>query len=121
MRAFVALLALSFLSEPTASPDVAGIWNLEMVFSEDGTRSTGVCTFKQEDEKLTGSCHDISITGEISGQTVTWGFEAEQNGRKHTMTFTGALDKTGTTITGTCKVVPGQEGSFTARKQLSGR
>ena len=114
----VAVFAFASVLRPAAI-DVTGVWNLEMVFGENGARSKGVCTFKQTEGRLSGTCGTDSTptTGEITGDAITWRFDAEQNGRQHTMLFTGTVESTGTTIRGTCRVVSGPEGTFTATKQ----
>jgi hypothetical protein len=117
MKTALSVVLLTVLVTPSAAADVSGVWSLEMVFSPT-SQSTGVCTFKQDGNKLTGTCgsESVPVTGEISDNKVTWQFEADQNGRTYTMTFSGVLDEAGTTIKGTCAVVEGPQCTFSAKK-----
>ena len=120
----MSLIALVTLWIVAVAPvDLSGVWDLEMVFTSSGTTSTGVCNFKQQDAKLTGTCgtEDIPITGEVKGTKVSWQFEAQQGERTHTMVFSGAVEQDGARLTGTCSVVGGPAGTFTATKRTQGR
>jgi hypothetical protein len=120
----MSLLALVTLWIVVAAPvDLSGVWDLEMVFTSSGATSTGVCNFNQQDDKLTGSCgtEDVPITGEVNGDKVSWRFEAQQGERKHTMVFMGVVEQEGPRVKGTCRVVGGPEGTFTATKRAKGR
>jgi hypothetical protein len=112
---FVALAAFCYL----APPDVTGVWNLDMHWSGSDTHATGVCTLKQDEQKVTGSCESAksAVTGEIDDRKVSIRIDVEQEGTRGTMTFTGTLDESGRTIEGTCRIVGGQDGTFTMKKQ----
>jgi hypothetical protein len=78
---------------------------------------------KEHEEVLTGSCgpdeeSGVPVTGEVRGRHVTWRFDIalEENGPKHTVTFTSTLDDSGTLLTGSFTVA-NFGGDFTARKQ----
>jgi hypothetical protein len=111
----VALAALWYV----APSDVTGVWNLDMHWSGNDTHATGVCTLKQDEQKLTGSCESAKsvVTGEINDRKLSIRIDVEQDGSKGTMTFTGTLDESGRAIEGTCKIVGGQDGTFTMKKQ----
>jgi hypothetical protein len=122
MKTFASLLAVTLLAGfgGTASAvGVSGTWDLEMKWSGDA-KSTGVCTFKQEGDRLTGTCgspEKFPITGRVENHRLSWQFDVSQGGHTGRMKFDGALDEQGTTIEGSCIVVDGQEGTFTMKKQ----
>ena len=111
----VALFALSSV----LPADVSGVWNLEMQWSGSDTKSTGVCTLKQDETKLTGSCQSAKsvVSGEVNDRKVTIRIDVEQDGQKGAMSFDGTVEESGSLIRGTCKIVGGQDGTFTMRKQ----
>ena len=82
MNALLFLLAV--LLTPASAADVSGAWDLTMVWSAD-SQSTGVCTFSQAGEKLSGTCGDpdkFPLTGEIKDRQVSWQFDVAQDGNK---------------------------------------
>ena len=108
-------IALAFPAAQRA--DVSGVWNLEMEWS-GGSRSTGVCKLKQDDDKLSGTCAGkSSVTGEARDGKLTWRVQVEEDGQKGQMTFEGTLDEPGTSIRGTCAVVGGPSGKFTMTRR----
>jgi hypothetical protein len=119
----MSLIALVTLWIVASAPlNLSGVWDLEMVFTSSGTTSTGVCNFKQQDAELRGTCgtEDVPITGEVKEEKVSWRFEAQQGDRKHTMVFSGTVEQDGAKLKGTCSVVGGPEGTFTATKRTQG-
>jgi len=116
------LLAVGLLSGvglAVSAADVSGTWNLEMKWSID-SKSTGVCTFKQEGDKLSGTCGDpdrFPITGRIQNNKLSWQLDVEQNGSKDRMEFNGEVDEQRATIEGSCNTAGGLDGSFTMKKQ----
>ena len=113
-----AALVLLVLLPPASGADVSGVWSLDMHWSGSDTHSTGVCTLKQDDQKLTGSCQSSksTITGELNDRKVTLQIAVEQDGTKGLMTFTGTLDEDGNGIKGSCRIVGGQEGTFVMKR-----
>jgi hypothetical protein len=111
----VALVALRFV----LAPDLSGVWNLDMHWLASNTKSTGVCTLKQDETKLTGSCQSAKsvVSGEVNDRKLTIRIDVEQDGQKGAMTFEGTVDESGSLIQGTCKIAGGQDGTFTMRKQ----
>jgi hypothetical protein len=102
----------------SSASDVSGVWNLEMRWASNDTVSTGVCTLKQTDRKLTGKCAEkSSVSGEVRDRQLTWNVDVDEAGQKGRMTFEGTLDESGTTIRGKCAVVDGPTGTFTMKKQ----
>lgn len=116
MATLLMCLALASVTSPRV--DVSGTWNLEMRWTGNDNVSTGVCTLKQDAAKLTGKCQENStITGAVRDRQLTWNVDVNENGQNGRMTFKGALDDSGTTITGTCAIPDGPAGTFTMKKQ----
>jgi hypothetical protein len=112
------LMSLVLASFTSFSADVSGVWKLEMRWAEHDKVSTGVCTLKQDNAKLTGKCQENStITGEVRDRQLTWNVDVNEKDQKGRMTFEGALDDAGTTISGKCAVPDGPTGTFTMKKQ----
>ena len=112
------LMCLALASFTSFRADVSGVWNLEMRWSGNDNVSTGVCTLKQDNAKLTGKCQEHStVTGEVRDRQLTWNVDVNENGQKGRMTFEGALDDAGTTISGKCAIPDGPTGTFTMKKQ----
>jgi hypothetical protein len=69
---------------------------------------------------LTGSCKSdktYEITGEVDDKKVTWKHDAEYEGQKITLTYTGTLD-TPSKLEGDIDVQPfGVTGTFNATKE----
>jgi hypothetical protein len=100
---------------------VSGTWDLEMNWSSDA-RSTGTCEFRQDGDKLTGTCGGddrFPISGQVQNNELRWAFEVKQEGSQGRMEFAGELDAQGTTIKGSCSIVGGQGGTFTMKKKQS--
>lgn len=122
MKTLVSVLTVGLLSGvglAVSAADVSGTWNLEMTWSTD-SKSTGVCTFKQEGDKLSGTCgapDTFPITGRIQNNKLSWTLDVDQNGTKGRMEFNGEVDEQGATIEGACRVVGGLDGTFTMKKQ----
>jgi hypothetical protein len=113
------MLVPLFALSSVLSADVGGAWNLEMHWSGSDTKATGVCTLKQDETQLTGACESAKsvVSGEVKDRKLTIRIEVEQDGQKGAMTFDGTVDESGSLIRGTCKMVGGQDGTFTMRKQ----
>ena len=124
MRTVMTLLAATLISgvalaSTMSTPDVSGIWDLEMTWGE-GTRSTGVCTLEQEGETLTGTCggaEKFGVKGSVENNRVSWKVAVEHEGGQGQMEFSGQLDESGRTITGSCRIVGGQDGTFTLTRK----
>ena len=113
------VVRLSGVASARWAADVSGTWNLEMKWSID-SKSTGVCTFKQDGDKLSGTCggtDSFPITGRIQNNKLSWQLDVDQNGSKNRMEFDGEVDEQGATIEGSCSVVGAMDGSFTMKKQ----
>lgn len=116
---FWLLLLLPVFASSSAPASVAGSWSLAT--NVQGNTSTPSCTFKQDGEKITGSCSapnntPSDVTGEVTDTKVTFRYVIEWEGQPLTLVFTGTLDSD-TTMKGTIEVQPmGVPGEFTATK-----
>ena len=105
--------------------DVGGTWALE--FQRNGSEAVyqADCSFKQEGERLSGSCISgfeslVPVTGNAKGTAITFQFPTGiESGT--TATFTGQLDADETVIKGTWRYVDERgnkgEGTFTATRK----
>ena len=103
----VALLAARVRADLTAR------WELHADF--DDRRIPGAlaqCTFRQDGERLDGTCEDATLIGEIKGETVTW--RLTPAGTHDAMIFTGMLDDDDTVIVGRFSYAGKGNGSFLA-------
>ncbi len=119
MTSLLTLFTVAVLLTPVGAPDVSGTWDLTMHWPGD-RQSTGVCTFKQDGQKLSGTCggpDKFPVKGEVNDKQLTWQFSVAQDGNKGEMAFTGEVDGAGTTIKGSCRIVGAQEGTFTMIRQ----
>jgi len=103
----------TFLSQ--AAADLSGTWEIEAEF-DDPTLSGGGfdCVFKQTGDRLTGSCQEIPLSGEVKGTNVAWRIKAGQT--QDIITYTGGMNESGTFIKGRFSMT-GKGGRFTASKQ----
>ena len=114
----ILLMCLALAGFTSFRADVSGVWNLEMRWAGNDNVSTGVCTLKQENGKVTGRCQENStVTGEVRDRQLTWNVEVNESGQKGRMTFEGTVDETGATITGKCAIPDGPSGTFTMKKR----
>jgi len=103
----------AFLSP--AAPNLSGRWEIDANFDDPSLSGGGFdCVFKQEGDRLTGSCQEIPLSGEVKGTHVSWQIRAGQT--QDTITYTGTMNDSGTSINGRFSM-PGKGGRFTASKQ----
>jgi hypothetical protein len=106
------LLVLSAVTALAA--DISGTWNAQV--ETDAGNGTPKFVLKQEGEKLTGTYSgalgEARVTGTVKGQDVTIEFNAGG-----AIIYTGKLDDSGKTITGTCDLGGQASGTFKATKQ----
>jgi hypothetical protein len=91
--------------------DLTGKWEVEANFDDSSLSGGGFdCAFKQNGERLTGTCSDGSaqLTGELKGQNVSWTMKE--------VTYTGTVNETATSIKGRFTTAANKRGSFTAFK-----
>jgi len=98
---------------------VAGTWNLSTNVA--GNTGTPVCTLKQDEKKITGSCAapnggQSDVSGEVTDANFVFRYNIEWEGNPLTLVFTGTLD-TDTSMKGTIEVQPmGVPGEFTGTR-----
>jgi hypothetical protein len=105
--------------------DLSGGWALEFQRDSSSPLYQAECTFKQEGNRLAGSCLSgfesiVPVRGRVEGTNVTFqltiGVDAGTSA-----TFSGRLDSQEASITGTWRYVDQQgdagEGTFTATKR----
>ena len=99
----------------SARADMSAHWELHVDFDDRSIPGAAAdCTFKQENERLSGRCEDATLIGEVKGETVTWRLTLA---RTHdTMAFTGRLDDDDTVIVGRFSYAGKGDGSFLAVK-----
>jgi len=113
MRFLFALLAASLVSAPSNRTDVSARWELHADFDDRSIPGASAdCTFKQENERLSGKCEDATLLGEVKGETVTW--RLTPAGTHDAMIFTGMLDDDDTVIVGRFSYPGKGDGSFLA-------
>jgi hypothetical protein len=116
------LLAPLLLVAVVEAADLTGGWALE--FQTEGSTNiySGECAFKQEGERLTGSCGygqstPVPVTGNVKGSTATFQFRTGLDAG-YTISFSGQLDAQETSIKGTWSFVDQQgdkgQGTFSA-------
>ncbi len=117
------LAAAPALAQGGAAPaaSVAGTW--KVTGDVVGNPVELVCTFAQEEKKLTGSCKEAGsdkqnpLTGEVDDKKVSWKFDTTFNGQSITVSLAGTLESD-TRLKGGIDVQPyGVSGDFTAAKE----
>jgi len=114
-RCIVVSCSLVLLAVP-AHADITARWELHADFDDRSIPGAlADCTFKQDGERLSGSCEDATLVGEIKGETVTW--RLTPAGTHDNMIFTGMLDDDDTVIVGRFSYAGKGSGSFLAVKR----
>ena len=116
MHARLAALALTLLA---AASNVSGTWEVKLNFDDRRLGGGGFyCYFRQNGERLTGTCSGESsqVTGSITGQTVNWQVQPRGSSPSTATRFTGTLNAGGNGISGRFTVAD-KSGSYTATKQ----
>jgi len=94
-------LALIFAGGASAQKSVAGEW--DATFNTPGGPQPLKLIFKVEGEKLTGTAKrsrgDVSLSGTVKGDEITFAYSVDYNGNSVTLTFTGKVK--GDVINGT--------------------
>jgi hypothetical protein len=114
-RWIVVSCALVLLAVPVHA-DITARWELHADFDDRSIPGASAdCTFKQDGERVSGSCEDATLVGEIKGETVTW--RLTPAGTHDNMIFTGMLDDDDTVIVGRFSYAGKGNGSFLAVKR----
>lgn len=123
----LAMAALALVVRPPAASaaDVAGGWGLEFQRDDDSPLYQAECTFKQEGNRLAGSClsgfeSTVPVRGAVDGARVTFQFAIGlEDGT--VVSFSGLLDAGETSMTGTWRFVDRRgssgEGTFRATRR----
>ncbi len=102
-----------------AADNLSGNWKIEG--DVNGNPVNEICTLKQTENHLTGSCvgtekKSYEVTGDVDGKKVTFKHGGEYEGGDLTLTYSGTLDEKGV-VKGTLDVAPHNvSGDFTATK-----
>jgi hypothetical protein len=115
MKILLGLLVLAVV--PAVAADVSGNWKVDGEVA--GHAVDPSCTFRQQDQKLTGVCKsqagESPLEGAVEGQKVTWQYDVDYNGQTYTLVFTGTLESEAAMKGGFS--VGGADGAFTAKKE----
>jgi len=112
-------LVIAFACLAPAATEVNGKWKLTGTISDMPLDIT--CTFSEAQGKLTGTCTsaelgDLPLTGEITGESITWRYQVNFQGQEFEVIYTGKLESTAE-IKGTIQVMDQSVGSFTAVRE----
>lgn len=118
MIARSAILFAGLAALPALAADISGNW--KVTGDVIGNPVNAVCTFKQADAKITGTCKmangaDSPAAGEIKDKAITFHHDVDSQGATYTLTYTGKLQDDGS-LKGNIEVA-GVGGPFTATKQ----
>ena len=115
MKTLLGLLVLWIV--PAVAADVSGNWKVDGEVA--GHAVDPFCTFRQQDQKLTGVCKsqagESPLQGAVDGEKVTWQYDVDYNGQTYTLVFTGTLESEAA-MKGAFSV-GGTGGAFAAKKQ----
>jgi hypothetical protein len=120
MKRLVVVVVFSVvIGVPVAAADIAGSWKVDGSIAQFPVDL--VCSFKQADKALTGTCKgtdigELSITGESDGPKATWQYDVNFQGQQFTIVYSATVDSA-TAMKGTITVMGMESGSFTAKKQ----
>jgi hypothetical protein len=111
----VRLKVLDWGGSGLLAANLSGTWEIDANFDDPSLSGGGFdCVFEQEGDRLTGSCQDIPLAGEVKEVNVKWQIRAGQT--QDVITYTGTVNESGTSINGRFSM-PGKGGRFTASKQ----
>ena len=113
-RLGIVMFAALALGIMTAAPDISGDWGVEAEFDDSSLAGGGFdCAFKQDGERLTGTCSEATVTGEVKGQDVSWQMKA--GGNPVTTSFRGTTNESRTFMSGRFTTT-GAGGRFSASR-----
>ena len=101
--------------------NVTGKWTFDVQTGQGGGQPT--VTFKQDGEKLTGHYSsqllgEADFTGTVKGNAIQFTFDADLQGTKVDVAYTGTVDAGGASMKGALNIAGGQlTGTFTGKKQ----
>ena len=118
-------LALLVGASSINAADLSGTWGLEFERDRNGALYQAECSFKQEGNRLSGSCLSgfesiVPIRGNVQDANVTFQFATGLDAGT-IVAFSGKLDAKETSMSGTWRFTDPQgnkgEGTFTATKR----
>lgn len=123
------ILMLAIWVGTVASADVSGEWAvtgaLDAASIAKGAPQDAslVCQFRQDRDRLTGSCRPasgpdgVSVVGSVQEQRVEWRFDIalSPDAKKNTVTYSGTVNDAGTDMKGTFSIAD-VRGEFTAKR-----
>jgi hypothetical protein len=117
-KRWILIVGTLALAAPVIAADMSAVWELHADFDERSIAGAwSDCTFRQNGARLTGKCDDATLTGQISGEVVSWSLSPA--GTHDTITFTGMVDDDRTVMTGRFMYVSKGGGSFLAVRHSS--
>ena len=124
-QCLVPAFILSVFVASLGAADLTGSWTLEFQTDNSTNLYTGECAFKQEGDRLTGSCGSgqstpVPVTGSVKGSSAMFQFRTGLDAG-FTASFSGQLDEQETSMKGSWRFVDQEgnkgEGQFTATKR----
>src|SRR5258708_24787242 len=120
-RLLVCLTSFLLLAGALAGADFSGTWQFSVDLDDDAGHGDPVFVLKQDAGKLTGSYKgplgDYPVTGTITGDTATFGFEFKRDDLTLKAVYTGKLGGDGK-MNGTVRFEPeGPTGKWTATRK----
>lgn len=119
------ILAVVLWPAAASAAEIAGPWGLEFQRDDDSPLYQAECTFRQEGNRLSGSClsgfeSTVPVRGAVDGARVTFQFAIGlEDGT--IVSFSGLLDAGETSMKGTWRFVDQKggsgEGTFTATRR----
>lgn len=118
MKQLYALVLLAALPLLAADPSLTGSWKISI--NVNGEDHAAACTFQQDGEKLAGTCKgetgEGALTGQVTGEKITWQHQIPYNGETLTLVYTGTFNSA-TEIKGAVNVQPYDiTGDFSGKK-----
>jgi hypothetical protein len=94
------------LSAVLFAADMTGNWELYLERTFSGGPGTTECSFRQDAEKLAGTCANVDVAGTVDGRKVNFQFEAyDPTGQKIAVAYSGELNEREDAITGTWRAI----------------
>lgn len=116
-RILLLIGALALCAAPGAAADVSGEWQVTVDIA--GNTGTPTIVLRQEGSKLTGTYKGMlgesPLKGTVEGDKVRWEFQADFNGEKFQVVYTGTYS--GSEMKGVIDFGGQAEGTFTAKKK----
>ena len=124
-QCFVPAFIVSVFAASVGAADLTGSWTLEFQTDNSTNLYAGECSFRQEGDRLSGSCGagqstPVPVTGSVKGSSATFQFRTGIDAG-FTATFAGQLDEQEMSMKGSWRFVDQEgnkgEGQFTATKR----